>query len=90
MTLRMPVGMGRTVSIGSHRWSASKMTVVVTSTARTNGKLALLSLFQYYPCHCSIFRILVFRFQRKEYGAIEIVQTEKKGFGLRAGADLQK
>ncbi|OAX37722.1 hypothetical protein K503DRAFT_719344 [Rhizopogon vinicolor AM-OR11-026] len=30
------------------------------------------------------------RFQRKEYGVIEIVQTEKKGFGLRAGADLLK
>ncbi|PCH43100.1 SET domain-containing protein [Wolfiporia cocos MD-104 SS10] len=30
------------------------------------------------------------RFQRKEYAAIEIVQTEKKGFGLRAAADLPK
>ncbi|KAG0706271.1 hypothetical protein DFH29DRAFT_191520 [Suillus ampliporus] len=30
------------------------------------------------------------RFQRKEYADIEIVQTEKKGFGLRAGADLSK
>ncbi|KIJ61209.1 hypothetical protein HYDPIDRAFT_177115 [Hydnomerulius pinastri MD-312] len=30
------------------------------------------------------------RFQRKEYANIEIVQTEKKGFGLRAGADIPK
>jgi hypothetical protein len=30
------------------------------------------------------------RFQRKEYANIEIVQTEKKGFGLRAGTDLRK
>ncbi|KAH7907254.1 hypothetical protein BJ138DRAFT_522413 [Hygrophoropsis aurantiaca] len=30
------------------------------------------------------------RFQRREYANIEIVQTEKKGFGLRAGADLPK
>ncbi|KAG1728308.1 hypothetical protein EDD22DRAFT_766334, partial [Suillus occidentalis] len=30
------------------------------------------------------------RFQRKEYADIEIVQTEKKGFGLRTGADLPK
>ncbi|OCH90860.1 SET domain-containing protein [Obba rivulosa] len=30
------------------------------------------------------------RFQRKEYADIEIVKTEKKGFGLRAGRDLRK
>ncbi|KAH7920227.1 hypothetical protein BV22DRAFT_1040094 [Leucogyrophana mollusca] len=30
------------------------------------------------------------RFQRREYANIEIVQTEKKGFGLRAAADLPK
>ncbi|KAI0070968.1 hypothetical protein K474DRAFT_1712871 [Panus rudis PR-1116 ss-1] len=30
------------------------------------------------------------RFQRKEYAPIEIVQTEKKGFGLRAAQDLPK
>ncbi|CCM05915.1 uncharacterized protein FIBRA_08153 [Fibroporia radiculosa] len=30
------------------------------------------------------------RFQRKEYAPIEIVQTEKKGFGLRAAQDLHK
>ncbi|KAI0063379.1 hypothetical protein BV25DRAFT_424390 [Artomyces pyxidatus] len=29
------------------------------------------------------------RFQRREYSPIEIVQTEKKGFGLRAGQDLR-
>ncbi|KAH9943768.1 hypothetical protein B0H21DRAFT_865088 [Amylocystis lapponica] len=30
------------------------------------------------------------RFQRKEYAAIDIVQTEKKGFGIRAGEDMHK
>jgi hypothetical protein len=29
-------------------------------------------------------------FQRKEYADIEIVLTEKKGYGLRAERDLQK
>ena len=28
------------------------------------------------------------RFSRKQYADIEIVQTEKKGFGIRAGSDL--
>ncbi|KAL5520449.1 hypothetical protein ACEPAG_9673 [Sanghuangporus baumii] len=30
------------------------------------------------------------RMQRRDYANIEIVLTEKKGFGLRAGSDLQK
>ncbi|KAH9921135.1 uncharacterized protein B0H18DRAFT_1022083 [Fomitopsis serialis] len=30
------------------------------------------------------------RFQRRQYAPIEIVQTEMKGFGLRAGEDLPK
>ncbi|EIW76613.1 SET domain-containing protein [Coniophora puteana RWD-64-598 SS2] len=30
------------------------------------------------------------RFQRKQYANIEVVQTEKKGFGLRAGSDIPK
>nr|GAT56044.1 histone methyltransferase [Mycena chlorophos] len=30
------------------------------------------------------------RFQRKQYASIDIVQTEKKGFGLRAEADIPK
>ncbi|KAF7793530.1 hypothetical protein EIP86_004644 [Pleurotus ostreatoroseus] len=30
------------------------------------------------------------RFQRKQYAPIHIVQTEKKGFGLRAAEDLRK
>lgn len=30
------------------------------------------------------------RFQRKQYAPLEIVLTEKKGFGLRAGEDLRK
>lgn len=28
------------------------------------------------------------RFARKQYADIEIVQTEKKGFGLRAASDI--
>lgn len=28
--------------------------------------------------------------QRKEYASIEIVLTEKKGYGLRAGSDIRK
>jgi [histone H3]-lysine36 N-trimethyltransferase len=31
-----------------------------------------------------------YRFQRKQYGAMDIVKTEKKGFGLRAAASMQK
>ena len=30
------------------------------------------------------------RMQRKQYAQIEIVLTEKKGFGLRAGVDIKK
>jgi [histone H3]-lysine36 N-trimethyltransferase len=30
------------------------------------------------------------RFQRRDYAEIDIVQTEKKGFGLRAATDLCK
>ena len=30
------------------------------------------------------------RFQRKQYANIEIVLTEKKGYGLRAEVDLAK
>ncbi|KDQ55897.1 hypothetical protein JAAARDRAFT_132908 [Jaapia argillacea MUCL 33604] len=30
------------------------------------------------------------RFQRKEYAPLEIVQTEQKGFGLRAGGDIPR
>ncbi|TRM63284.1 hypothetical protein BD626DRAFT_592433 [Schizophyllum amplum] len=40
-------------------------------------------------CHCRQF-CQNQRFQRKEYADIEIVQTEKKGFGLRAERDLPK
>lgn len=32
----------------------------------------------------------MYSFQRKEYAPIEIVQTEMKGFGLRAAQDLKK
>ena len=32
----------------------------------------------------------IIRFQRKEYASIQIVLTEKKGYGLRAERDLPK
>lgn len=86
MTRQMPADMGRTVSIGLHRSNAFQMTVAVGYTARTNGKVTVSLLFP------SLLKMLstAFRFQRKEYGAIDIVMTEKKGFGLRAGTDLPK
>lgn len=31
-----------------------------------------------------------FRFQRKQYADIDIVKTEKKGFGVRANVDLPR
>jgi histone-lysine N-methyltransferase SETD2 len=34
--------------------------------------------------------MLYARFQRKQYANIEIVLTEKKGYGLRAEEDLPK
>uniref|UniRef100_D8QG04 Histone-lysine N-methyltransferase, H3 lysine-36 specific n=1 Tax=Schizophyllum commune (strain H4-8 / FGSC 9210) TaxID=578458 RepID=D8QG04_SCHCM len=40
-------------------------------------------------CHCRQF-CQNQRFQRKEYAPIEIVKTEKKGFGLRAEQDIQR
>jgi hypothetical protein len=33
---------------------------------------------------------VVNRYQRKQYASIDIVLTERKGFGLRAAADLPK
>lgn len=40
-------------------------------------------------CRCGT-HCLNQRFQRHDYAPIDIVKTEKKGFGLRAGADLEK
>lgn len=34
--------------------------------------------------------LAVSRFQRKQYAPIDIVQTEKKGFGLRAAENLPR
>ena len=40
------------------------------------------------PLHLHAHRLC--SFQRRDYAPIEIVQTEMKGFGLRAAADLPK
>jgi len=40
-------------------------------------------------CRCRSF-CLNQRFQRKQYVPIEVVQTEKKGFGIRAAAEIRK
>jgi hypothetical protein len=40
--------------------------------------------------HISFCTVLLQRFQQREYAEIEIVQTEKKGFGLRAAKDLPR
>ena len=39
-----------------------------------------------------VYRLLYFsrRFQKKQYAPIHIVQTEKKGFGLRAAENIAK
>jgi hypothetical protein len=39
---------------------------------------------------CANFFPFLSRFQRKKYANIEIVLTEKKGYGLRAEEDLPK
>lgn len=40
-------------------------------------------------CRCSV-SCQNQRFQKREYADVEIVQTEKKGFGIRAGSEIQK
>lgn len=58
------------------------MTVGVGRTAKISGK----------NLHDMSHSVLMNmnRFQRKQYASIEIVLTEKKGYGLRAEKDLQK
>lgn len=81
----MPVGMIPTVSIVSHKWNASQTIVAVGLTVRINGMLPGLRT---HPSDDVLIHRC--RFQRKQYADIEIVKTEKKGFGLRAERDLQK
>lgn len=52
-------------------------------TARTNGMQPRFSLQ-------ALRRYTVTRFQRKQYAPIDIVLTEKKGFGLRAAENLSR
>ena len=50
----------------------------VGTTVRTSG-----------VCEASVdIELIARRFQQAEYAPIAIVQTEKKGFGVRASADL--
>lgn len=58
------------------------MTVVAALIAKTSGKDTFRPTFELL--------ILCFRFQRKLYASFHIVQTEMKGFGLRAAVDLPK
>lgn len=77
------MGRGRSVSTGSLRSSAYLKTADVKDTVRTNGMRPGFWLRFPIPHPIS-------RFQRKKYAPIEIVLTEKKGFGLRAAENLSK
>ena len=59
------------------------MTALAALRVRTSGKLKSNTVERRL---CIIF----YSMQRKEYANIEIVLTEKKGFGLRAGSDIKK
>lgn len=59
------------------------MTALAALRVRTSGKLKSNTVERHL---CIIF----YSMQRKEYANIEIVLTEKKGFGLRAGSDIKK
>jgi hypothetical protein len=58
------------------------MTVAVGRTVEISGKNL------HDMSHSALMNMI--RFQRKEYASIEIVLTEKKGYGLRAERDLPK
>jgi hypothetical protein len=70
-------------STDSGRVSVGRLSVSGALSESTVSTLRLL-LFSFSVL------ILVISFQRKQYAAIEIVLTEKKGFGLRAAADFTK
>jgi hypothetical protein len=72
----------RTASTGSRRSSACRTSAAAAATARTSGPRPPAP-----PARRADPRR---RFAKKEYAPIEIVQTEKKGFGLRAAANLPK
>lgn len=40
-------------------------------------------------CHCTV-SCQNQRFQKKEYADVQVVQTEKKGYGIRAGSEITK
>ena len=58
------------------------MIVGVGCTVKTSGKCL-------HDMSHSVLMSMI-RFQRKEYASIQIVLTEKKGYGLRAERDLPK
>ena len=76
---------GRDASIVSLKLNVSMMIVDASSSARTNGMCPF-----HYVLQLLCQNKYLERMQRKEYADIEIVLTEKKGFGLRAGSDLEK
>lgn len=45
---------------------------------------------EHFVLETAFLLMLSIRMQRKQYANIEIVQTEMKGFGLRAGSDIPK
>lgn len=57
----------------------------------SKSTVGLLTLVFRLACLCSLtMYYLTTRFQRKRYAPIEVVQTEKKGFGIRAADDIRK
>lgn len=74
-----------TVSIDSRKLNASRKTAAAGLIARINGEHSITYTSTATPTHISISR-----FQKREYSNIQIIQTEKKGFGLRAEVDLPK
>lgn len=86
MTRRTPADMTRIASTGSLKSNVCLKIAVVAHTVRINGESALPVVRNGQVELITSFH----RFQRKQYAPLEIVQTEKKGFGLRAGRDLRK
>jgi hypothetical protein len=56
----------------------------------TVGILLLLYSFASFTCLVILTISSPTRFQRKQYAPIDVVQTEKKGFGIRAADDIRK
>ncbi|TFY70770.1 hypothetical protein EVG20_g2227 [Dentipellis fragilis] len=87
--LRTPAA--TTASTGSLRSSVRPMTVAVAPSAGISGMhvclLCVVTVLTSVLVACLLPKP---RFQRRQYPPIEIVQTEKKGFGLRAAQDLPR